>query len=80
LLRVIAPELCNVRTVTLIKELFPMQHDFSNPELWGFGVSTLVLLAGLAYGGIRAGWLSPCEKARTDAATIEMQRREEFRD
>jgi hypothetical protein len=56
-----------------------MHHDFSNPELWGFGVTTLVLIVGLAYGIHRAGWLSPREKARTDAATLEMQRREGIR-
>jgi hypothetical protein len=56
-----------------------MQHDFTNPELWGFGVTTVVLLGALIYGVARAGWLSPREKARTDAATREMQRREGMR-
>lgn len=51
----------------------------SNPELWGFGVGTLVLLLGLAYGVWKAGRLSPREKARTDAATLDMQRREGMR-
>lgn len=56
-----------------------MAADFANPELWGFGVATLVLLFGMAYGVWKAGWLTPREKARTDAATLEMQRREGMR-
>jgi hypothetical protein len=50
--------------------------DLTTPELWGFGVTTLILLGGLIYGASRAGRLSRRERARTDAATVEMQRRE----
>jgi cytidylate kinase len=53
--------------------------DITTPELWGFGITTLILLGGLAYGTVRAGRLSRREKARTDAATVEMQRRESMR-
>lgn len=53
--------------------------DLATPELWGFGVATLILLGGLIYGTVRAGWLSRREKARTDAAVIEAQRREDVR-
>jgi hypothetical protein len=49
--------------------------SFDSP-FWAFGGGTLILLVGLAYGSWRAGWLSPRERARTDAATLEMQRRE----
>jgi hypothetical protein len=49
---------------------------FDSPEFWGFGAGTLVLLVGLVYGAMRAGWLSRRERARVDAATLEMQRRE----
>jgi len=56
-----------------------MHPDIGNPELWGFGVTTLILLFAIAYGVFRAGWLSPREKAKTDAATVEMQRREGIR-
>jgi hypothetical protein len=50
--------------------------DISNPELWGFGVATVIFLIALSYGGWRAGWLSRRERERTDAATLEAQRRE----
>jgi hypothetical protein len=56
-----------------------MAAEISNPELWGFGVATLIFLFALAYAVWKAGWLSPREKARTDAATVEMQRREGMR-
>jgi len=56
-----------------------MAADISNPELWGFGVATLIFLLALAYAVWKAGWLSPREKARTDAATVEMQRHEGMR-
>jgi hypothetical protein len=56
-----------------------MAADIANPELWGFGVATLIFLCGMAYGVWKAGWLSPHEKARTDAATLDMQRREGMR-
>jgi len=48
---------------------------FDSP-FWAFGGGTLILLVGLAYGSWRAGWLSRRERARTDAATLEMQRSE----
>jgi hypothetical protein len=48
------------------------------PELWAFGVGTAILLVALGYGSWRAGWLSPRERARTDAATRKMQHREEM--
>jgi hypothetical protein len=54
--------------------------DIANPELWGFGVATAILLIALAYGGWRAGWISRPERQRTDAATLEVQRREAKRD
>jgi hypothetical protein len=50
---------------------------FDSPEFWGFGAGTLVLLVGLVYGAVRAGWLSRRERARVDDATIEAQRRED---
>jgi hypothetical protein len=50
--------------------------DIANPELWGFGVTTAILLIALGYGGWRAGWLSRRERERTDAATLETQGRE----
>jgi hypothetical protein len=53
-----------------------MHFGFDSPEFWGFGGGTLILLGGLAYGSCRAGWLSRRERARVDAATLEMQRRE----
>jgi hypothetical protein len=53
-----------------------MHFGFDSPEFWGFGSGTLILLVGLAYGSWRAGWLSPRERARTDAATLAMQRSE----
>jgi hypothetical protein len=56
-----------------------MAADIRNPELWGFGVATLIFLVGLAYATWKAGRLTPREKARTDAATREMQRREGMR-
>jgi len=56
-----------------------MFNDLGTPELWGFGVGAAVLLIALIYGAMRAGWLSPRERARTDAATIDMQRREGMR-
>lgn len=56
-----------------------MLKEIGTPELWAFGVCTLILLAGLVYGATRAGWLTRRERARTDAATLEMQRREGMR-
>jgi|ERR1041385_6058407 hypothetical protein len=53
-----------------------MNFGFDVPEFWAFGIGTALLLLGLAYGGLRAGWLSPRERARTDSGTLEMQRRE----
>lgn len=50
---------------------------FDSPEFWGFGGGTLVLLVGLVYGAVRAGWLSRRERSRVDAATLEAQRRED---
>jgi hypothetical protein len=52
------------------------QMDIANFELWGLGIATAILLIALAYGGWRAGWLSRPERERTDAATVEAQRRE----
>jgi hypothetical protein len=49
--------------------------DIASPEWWGFGVGTAILLIALAYGAWRAGWLSRSERGRTDAATLENQRR-----
>jgi hypothetical protein len=51
-----------------------MNFGFDVPEFWAFGIGTALLLLGLAYGGLRAGWLSPRERARTDSGTLEMPR------
>jgi len=48
-----------------------------DPEVWGFGGATLVLLMGLIYGAWRAGWLSRRERERIDDATLQAQYREE---
>lgn len=49
------------------------------PEIW-FGVGGLILVIALIYGVVRAGLLSPPERQRTDAATRQMQQREELRE
>ncbi len=49
------------------------------PEIW-FGIGGLILIIALIYGVLRAGWLSPPERQRTDAATREVQRQEELRE
>ncbi len=43
----------------------------------GFGIPTIILLAALIYGVIRAGWFSPREERRLDANTRMMQRRDD---
>jgi hypothetical protein len=48
------------------------------PEIW-FSIGGLILVVALIYAVIRAGWLSPPERQRTDAATREVQRQEELR-
>jgi len=42
-------------------------------ELGALGAVIAILLIALAYGGLRAGWFSRQEKARTDGATLESQ-------
>ena len=53
-----------------------MHFGFDVLGLWGIGGGILILVVGLAYGSWKAGWLSRSERARTDAATLELQRRE----
>jgi hypothetical protein len=48
------------------------------PEIW-YGIGALILVVALAFAVVRAGWLSPPERRRTDAATRDMQRQEEVR-
>jgi hypothetical protein len=48
------------------------------PEIW-YGIGALILVVALVFAVVRAGWLSPPERQRTDAATREMQRQEEAR-
>ncbi len=48
------------------------------PGIW-FDIGGLVLIIALIYAVLRAGWLSPPERQRTDAATRQMQRQEEPR-
>ena len=43
-----------------------------------FGLGTIVLFCGLAYGVWRAGWLTRGERGRLDAATEESSRIEEL--
>lgn len=48
-------------------------------EIW-FGIGGLILITALIFAVLRAGWLSPPERQRTDAATREVQRQEELRE
>ncbi|WP_458759577.1 hypothetical protein ACSVBT_01960 [Afipia sp. TerB] len=43
----------------------------------GYGIPTIILLAAIIYGVMRAGWLRPGEKRRLDNATRHVQRRED---
>lgn len=56
----------------------PMIREVVSPEI-SFGIGTLLLLGALIYGVVRAGQLSPREKAKTDAATRAMQQSYEAR-
>ncbi len=49
------------------------------PEIW-FGIGGLILIIALIFAVLRAGWLSPPERQRADAATREVQRQEELRE
>jgi hypothetical protein len=44
-------------------------------ELGGLAAFIAILLIALSYGGWRAGWFSRQERARTDGASLETQRR-----
>lgn len=46
-------------------------------EWLAYGIPTVVLLAALIYGVMRAGWLTPREKRQLDANTEAAQRRDD---
>jgi hypothetical protein len=47
-------------------------------EIW-FGIGALIFIIALVYGVVRAGWLNPPERQRTDAVTRQTRRQEEKR-
>jgi hypothetical protein len=46
-------------------------------EWLAYGIPTLILLAALIYGVMRAGWLTPRERRQLDANTEAAQRRDD---
>lgn len=46
-------------------------------ELLAYGIPTVVLLAALVYGVMRAGWFTPAEERQLDANTEAAQRRDD---
>jgi hypothetical protein len=47
-----------------------------HPEVL-FGIGGVALFIALIFAAVRAGWLTPRERRRTDAATAAMQKSEE---